>query len=99
MGAYEPQPARPGRSRRPFRVVRADVAATTGKAATAGGTGTAAARMLCAGGTSGGTDLSGAIYAYHADPLVMPTWGGDPLWLLGFRVGEVGRTRRLTVLG
>ena len=91
MGAYEPQPARPGRSRRPFRVVRADVAATTGKAATAGGTGTASA--------SGGTDLSGAIYAYHADPLVMPTCGGDPLWLLGFRVGEVGRTRRLTVLG
>ena len=59
----------------------------------------AAARMLCANGAKGGADLSAAIFAFYADPLVMPTWGGYPLWLLGFRLGEVGITRRLTVLG
>jgi hypothetical protein len=33
------------------------------------------------------------IFGYYADPLVMPTWGTKPLWLLGFWVGEVGITR------
>ena len=59
----------------------------------------AAARDLCANGGRGGTNLPGAVWNYYADPLVMPTWGGDPLWLLGFRLCEVGITRRLTVLG
>ena len=59
----------------------------------------AAARMLCANGAANGANLNQAIFDYYADPLVMPTWGGDPLWLLGFRLGEVGITRRLTVLG
>ena len=59
----------------------------------------AAARMLCTDGARDGTDIDGAIFAYCADPLVVPTWAGDPLWLLGFRLGEVGMTRRLTVLG
>ena len=53
----------------------------------------AAARMLCANGAANGADIPGAIYAYYADPLVMPTWGTKPLWLLGFWVGEVGITR------
>ena len=55
--------------------------------------------MLCANGAANGADIPGSVLAYYADPLVMPTWGGDPLWLLGFRLGEVGITRRLTVLG
>ena len=59
----------------------------------------AAARMLCTDGARDGTDIDGAIFAYCADPLVVPTWAGDPSWLLGFRLGEVGITRRLTVLG
>ncbi|MGH9076437.1 MAG: transglycosylase SLT domain-containing protein [Acidimicrobiales bacterium] len=59
----------------------------------------AAARMLCANGAEGDADLDGALYDYYAGSLVMPTWGRNPLWLLGFRLGEVGITRRLTVLG
>ena len=59
----------------------------------------AAARMLCANGAANGANLPAAVFAYYADPLVMPTWGEDPLWLLGFRLCEVGITRRLTVLG
>ena len=37
---------------------------------------------------------SGAVSDSCAGPLVVPTWGGKSLGLLGSRAGEVGITRR-----
>jgi len=51
----------------------------------------AAAVYLKAHGAPG--DIPAAVFAYCADLLVMPTWGGKPWWLPGSGAGEVGITR------
>ncbi len=53
-----------------------------------------AAAMLCASGAGAGTStgIRQAIFAYCADLLVMPTWGGKPWWLPGSGAGGVGIT-------
>jgi hypothetical protein len=51
----------------------------------------AAARLLAANGAPG--NLQQAIFAYCADVLVMPIWGGKPWWLPGPGAGEGGITR------
>ena len=55
----------------------------------------AAARDLCANGAADGANLSAAVFAYYADPSVMPTRGGKPLCLLEIEVSKVGITRGL----
>jgi hypothetical protein len=54
-----------------------------------------AAAMLCADGAASGTadGIRQAVFAYCADVLVMPIWGGKPWWLPGPGAGEGGITR------
>ena len=52
-----------------------------------------AAAFLKANGAP--TNLQAALFAYCADLLVMPTWGGKPWCLPGPGAGEVGITRGL----